>query len=126
MLKNGVAPEIIEEFARVSPIAWTHLLFTGRYSFKKNSGNIDIEAMAKMLEQSFWRNQFRFVIFEGSSVGPLIFQSNSRTFFSVLKLSTLFLIISLVSAGSLMALSEKVEWVLSDVMSSTAPTLKSL
>ena len=56
MLKNGVAPEIIEEFARVSPIAWTHLLFTGRYSFKKNSGNIDIEAMAKMLEHSFWRN----------------------------------------------------------------------
>lgn len=55
MVKNGVAQEIIEEFARISPIAWAHLLFTGRYSFKKNSGNIDVEAMANMLEQSFWK-----------------------------------------------------------------------
>jgi hypothetical protein len=53
MLKNGVPPKMIEEFARISPIAWAHLLFTGRYRFKKNSEDIDIEAMAKILEQSF-------------------------------------------------------------------------
>ena len=55
MMKNGVEQEFIEEFARISPIAWVHLLYTGRYSFKKNSGYIDVEAMAKMLEQSFWK-----------------------------------------------------------------------
>ncbi len=59
MLKDGVAQEIIEKFARISPIAWTHMLFTGRYNFKKNSGDIDIAVMAEMLEQhlkrSFWK-----------------------------------------------------------------------
>ena len=51
MMKNGAEREIIEEFARISPIAWAHLLLTGRYSFKKKGGNIDIEAIAKMVEQ---------------------------------------------------------------------------
>lgn len=59
MVKEGVAQEIIEKFACISPIAWAHLLFTGRYSFKKNSGDIDVEVMVKMLEQhlkrSFWK-----------------------------------------------------------------------
>jgi hypothetical protein len=58
MLSNGVAQEIIDEFTRISPIAWTHTLFTGRYSFKKNNGNIDVEAMARIMEdhlkQHFW------------------------------------------------------------------------
>ena len=59
MAKDGVAQEVIKKFASISPIAWAHLLFTGRYSFKKNSGDIDVEVMAKMLEQhlkrSFWK-----------------------------------------------------------------------
>ncbi|MFT5730512.1 MAG: adenine-specific DNA methylase [Desulforhopalus sp.] len=59
MVKDGVAKEIIEKFARISPIAWTHILFTGRYSFKKNSGDIDVAIMAEMLEKhlkrSFWK-----------------------------------------------------------------------
>jgi TnpA family transposase len=50
MLKDGVAQEIIEEFARISPIAWVHILFTGRYSFKKSNGDIDVAEMARMLE----------------------------------------------------------------------------
>lgn len=59
MVKDGVAQEVIEEFARISPIAWCHILFTGRYSFNKSSGNIDITEMAHMLEmhlkQHFWK-----------------------------------------------------------------------
>lgn len=59
-LANGVPQRIIDEFTRISPIAWTHALFTGRYSFKKSGGNIDVEAMAKILEdhvkQHFWRD----------------------------------------------------------------------
>lgn len=58
MLVNDVAQEIIDEFTRISPIAWSHTLFTGLYTFKKNTGNIDVEAMAKILEehlkQHFW------------------------------------------------------------------------
>ncbi len=60
MLANGVPQRIIDEFTRISPIAWTHALFTGRYSFKKGGGNIDVEAMAKIMEdhvkQHFWRD----------------------------------------------------------------------
>ena len=59
MIKNGVAQEIIDEFIRISPIAWVHILFTGRYNFKKSSGIIDIAAMAlemeKHLKQYFWK-----------------------------------------------------------------------
>lgn len=59
MLKEGVAQEVIDEFARISPIAWVHILFTGRYSFKKSIGDINIAAMAqeieKHLKQYFWK-----------------------------------------------------------------------
>ena len=59
MLKDGASQEVIEEFARISPIAWRHILFAGRYSFKKSVGNINVEEMAKMIEthlkQNFWR-----------------------------------------------------------------------
>ena len=61
MLGNGVSQEIIDEFIRISPVAWTHTLFTGRYSFKKSNGNIDLEAMARILEghlkQHFWHEE---------------------------------------------------------------------
>lgn len=59
MLKDGVSQKIIDEFARISPIAWVHILFTGRYSFKKSTGDINIVAMAqeieKHLKQYFWK-----------------------------------------------------------------------
>ena len=29
MLRDGVSQEIIDKFARISPIAWAHILFTG-------------------------------------------------------------------------------------------------
>lgn len=59
MLAEGVSKKILEEFARISPLAWHHLFFTGRYSFKStNKMAIDVAAMADMLEQhikqSFW------------------------------------------------------------------------
>ena len=59
MVEEGVSTSIIEAFARISPIAWDHLFFTGRYSFKKSSRTkINVEAMAEMLEmylrQAFW------------------------------------------------------------------------
>ncbi|MBE9527512.1 MAG: Tn3 family transposase [Proteobacteria bacterium] len=50
MLKKNVPQKILDEFLRISPIAWTHILFTGQYNFKKSDGNIDVDAMAQALE----------------------------------------------------------------------------
>ncbi len=59
MLKQGVSQEIIEEFARISPIAWGHIAFTGKYNFKKSDGDIDVNAMVSALEKHlkkyFWK-----------------------------------------------------------------------
>ncbi|MGB0360437.1 MAG: Tn3 family transposase [Endozoicomonas sp.] len=62
MVAEGVPEEILEKFARISPIAWQHLFFTGRYSFKKASKtSIDVAALAERLEehlrQVFWTNR---------------------------------------------------------------------
>ena len=59
MVAEGVSEKILEEFARISPIAWHHLFFTGRYSFKKaGKAAIDVAAMAETLEallkRTFW------------------------------------------------------------------------
>jgi hypothetical protein len=60
MLANGAPQDVIDEFTRISPISWTHPLFTGRYGFKRSSGKIEVEAMAQILEnhlkQHFWNN----------------------------------------------------------------------
>lgn len=60
MLKAGVSEEIIAEFARISPIAWVHIAFTGKYNFKKSTGVIDIVALAheieKHIKQHFWKD----------------------------------------------------------------------
>lgn len=56
MTTEGVVQDVIDEFARISPIAWAHLLFTGRYNFKKSKGDIDIAAMAKALERHLKKN----------------------------------------------------------------------
>ncbi|MFJ1269221.1 Tn3 family transposase [Legionella lytica] len=51
MLKERVSQEIIEEFARISPIAWAHIVFTGKYNFKKSNGEIDVAAMVNAMEK---------------------------------------------------------------------------
>jgi hypothetical protein len=60
MLKAGVSEGIIAEFARISPIAWVHIVFTGKYNFKKSTGVIDIVALAheieKYIKQHFWKD----------------------------------------------------------------------
>ena len=58
MVQNGVSQETIEEFARISPIAWVHILFTGRYNFKKNTGIIDVAAMAREMERHLKKNHW--------------------------------------------------------------------
>ncbi len=58
MLRDGVAQEIIDEFARISEIASIHINFTGRSNFKKSTGIVDIEAMARKIEKHL-KQEFR-------------------------------------------------------------------
>jgi hypothetical protein len=51
MLQSGVPQEMIERFARISPIAWTHIFFTGKYNFRKSDGQIDFEKIISILEK---------------------------------------------------------------------------
>ena len=51
MIKYGASKEVLKEFCRISPIAWSHLVFTGRYSFVKNDGKIDIALLVEKLEE---------------------------------------------------------------------------
>lgn len=46
MVSSSVSQEIIDEFTRISPIASRHMLFTGRYNFKKSHGELDVNAMS--------------------------------------------------------------------------------
>lgn len=59
MIEKGVDQKIIDEFSRISPIAWAHIAFTGKYNFRKSDGSIDVDAMVcaleKHLKQHFWK-----------------------------------------------------------------------
>jgi len=59
MIRKDASQEVIDEFARISPIAWVHVLFAGRYSFQKRTGNIAVGEMATIVElhlrQYFWK-----------------------------------------------------------------------
>ncbi len=60
MLKEKTSQVIINEFARISPIAWAHIAFTGKYNFKKSNGDINMAEMSLELEnhlqQHFWKS----------------------------------------------------------------------
>lgn len=57
MIKYGASKEALKEFCRISPIAWSHLVFTGRYSFVKSDGKIDIALLVEKLEE-IWHEKF--------------------------------------------------------------------
>ncbi|MBY0581225.1 MAG: Tn3 family transposase [Rickettsiales bacterium] len=43
--------DLIDKFIRISPIAWDHIIFTGRYNFNKNDTTVDLETMLNLLEE---------------------------------------------------------------------------
>jgi hypothetical protein len=53
--------QFIDEFARISPIAWSHIAFTGKYNFRKSNSDIDadvdalINELEKHLKRYFWK-----------------------------------------------------------------------
>lgn len=52
MIEEGVSQEDLDRFARVSPIAWAHILFTGKYKFKNKKGDIDVSKLINILEST--------------------------------------------------------------------------
>jgi len=51
MLKEDVSLKVLEEFARISPIAWGHLVFTGMYNFMKSDGKVDMARIMAEMEK---------------------------------------------------------------------------
>ena len=37
--------------SKISPVAWQHIIFTGRYHFKDQEGQIDFDKLIKLLEK---------------------------------------------------------------------------
>jgi len=40
-----------EIMSKISPVAWQHLIFTGRYHFKNQEGKIDMDKLISFLEE---------------------------------------------------------------------------
>jgi len=50
MINANADPELIREFLKISPMAWSHIAFTGRYNFSGKPINLDLEAVVRALE----------------------------------------------------------------------------
>ena len=61
MIAEKAPQSVINEFIRISPIAWFYITFTGRYNFKKNNGKIDLQEILNTLEAkirtSLWKKE---------------------------------------------------------------------
>lgn len=48
LLATGASEEVLKKFGRISPIAWSHFMFTGQFSFLHET--IDMDRLIKELE----------------------------------------------------------------------------
>ena len=59
MLLEGIPQNIIDEFIRISAIAWGHFTLTGHHSFENTERTIDlaktIEILEEKLRQTLWK-----------------------------------------------------------------------
>ncbi|NQY65063.1 MAG: Tn3 family transposase [Alteromonadaceae bacterium] len=51
MLTSNASEKEIEKFLKISPMAWIHISFTGRYTFKNGKFEIDLASIMKILEK---------------------------------------------------------------------------
>ena len=40
LIAMGATKAVIDNFIRISPVAWEHISFTGRYNFTKDNGGV--------------------------------------------------------------------------------------
>jgi len=55
LIATGASKSLIDNFIRISPVAWKHLSFTGRYNFTKDN-SIDLEKIVRFLEEKLGKN----------------------------------------------------------------------
>ena len=51
LIATGVPKSVIDNFIRISPVAWEHLSFTGRYNFITDNSIMDLEKIVRFLEE---------------------------------------------------------------------------
>ena len=51
LIELGCSEKDIERFLRISPMAWIHIAFTGRYTFNKKNNKIDLNEIIITLEK---------------------------------------------------------------------------
>ena len=56
LIAAGVSKSVIDNFIRISPVAWEHISFTGRYNFTKDNSIVDLEKIFKLLEEKLDKN----------------------------------------------------------------------
>jgi hypothetical protein len=56
LIATGVPKSVIDNFIRISPVAWGHLSFTGRYNFTKDNSIMDLEKIVRFLEEKLGKN----------------------------------------------------------------------
>lgn len=49
LIVTGIPKSVIDNFIRISPVAWEHLPFTGRYNFTTDNSIMDLEKLGKTL-----------------------------------------------------------------------------
>lgn len=52
MLASNATEKELENFGRISPVAWIHILLTGKYNFSDSNAEIDIQKMANILTRT--------------------------------------------------------------------------
>lgn len=61
MIDEKAPQSVINEFLRISPIAWCYLTFTGKYSFKKNNSKINLKealsAIETKIRSTLWKKE---------------------------------------------------------------------
>jgi len=56
LIATGASKSLIDNFIRISPVAWEHLSFTGRYNFTKDNSIMDLEKIVRFLEEKLGKN----------------------------------------------------------------------
>ena len=51
MKANGATTADLEKFLRISPMAWIHITFTGRYHFNDKEVSVDLQKIILILEK---------------------------------------------------------------------------
>lgn len=56
LIAAGAPKSVIDNFIRISPVAWEHISFTGRYNFTKDNTIVDLEKIVRFLEEKLNKN----------------------------------------------------------------------